>query len=371
MTEVLIVGGGVVGLSIAYELARQKQRVQVIDRGELGREASWAGAGILPPANRATALHPYDQLRGLSMELHAEWAARLRTETDIDNGYRRCGALYLARTAGETAALRGMESVFREEQIAITKLDRAQVATLEPALAAAANSGRFKVAYDVPEECQIRNPRHLQALALACQQLGVELLPNTAATEFLIEGEQLAGVKTSAGVLRAKQYCLTSGAWTQQMLAQLDIPNSIFPIRGQMLLYHCDRQLFQRVLNEGNRYMVAREDGHVLVGATEEEVGFDKRTTEVALADLQAFATAMVPELAQATLVKTWAGLRPASFDGFPYLGRIPTLQNAFVAAGHFRSGLYLSPGTAMVMSELLLGQTPRIALDAFRVGRG
>ncbi len=315
MTEVLIVGGGVVGLSIAYELARQKRRVQVIDRGELGREASWAGAGILPPANTATALHPYDQLRGLSMELHAEWAARLRTETNIDNGYRRCG--------------------------------------------------------EVPEECQIRNPRHMQALAAACQRLGVELLPNTAATEFLIEGEQLSGVQTSAGVLRANQYCLTSGAWTQQMLTQLDIPNSIFPIRGQMLLYQCARQPFERVLNEGNRYMVARDDGYVLVGATEEEVGFDKRTTEVALADLQAFANAMVPELAQATLVKSWAGLRPASFDGFPYLGRIPTLRNAFVAAGHFRSGLYLSPGTAIVMSELLLGQTPRIALEAFRVGRG
>src|SRR5262245_51443422 len=105
MDDVLIVGGGVIGLSLAWELARHGQSVRVIDRGVPGREASWAGAGILPPANRATAIHPYDQLCGLSSELHPEWAKELKSITGIDTGYRRCGGLYLARTLGESAAL--------------------------------------------------------------------------------------------------------------------------------------------------------------------------------------------------------------------------------------------------------------------------
>jgi glycine oxidase len=371
MSDVLIVGGGVVGLSLALELAREKLRVQVIDRSLLAREASWAGAGILPPADGETALHPYDQLRALSYELHAQWSEQLLAETGIDNGYRRCGGLYLARTAGEAAALRGMRNVFLEERVAVEQVAIEDVGALEPALAEAAASGRFKAAYNVPEECQIRNPRHLRALLMACQQQGVELLPNVEATEFVVQGERLEGVRTSAGVLRAGQYCLTSGSWTQQLLAQLGIANGILPIRGQMLLYKCAHQLFMRVLNEGNRYLVAREDGHVLVGSTEEEVGFDKRTTDVAIADLKAFAVALVPALAAAEFQQAWAGLRPATFDGLPYLGPIPTLTNAFVAAGHFRSGLYLSPGTAVVMSELLRGLTPQIQLEAFRVGRG
>lgn len=371
MVDVVMVGGGVVGLSLAIELARTGQRVQVIDRGELAREASWAGAGILPPVNDATAIHPYDRLRAVSFRLHAQWADRLRSETGIDNGYRRCGSLYLARTAGEAAALRGMWNQFQAEQVAIEPIDDARLIALEPAIAAAVSSRRFRAAYDVPEECQIRNPHHLQALVAACRQLGVELSPHVEAHGFVIDNDRLVGVETSAGVLRAGSYCLTSGSWTQQLLAKLGIANGILPIRGQMLLYTCARQPFTRVLNEGNRYMVAREDGHVLVGSTEEEVGFDKRTTEVALADLQAFATALVPELAHARLENSWAGLRPATFDGFPYLGRIPALHNTFVAAGHFRSGLYLSPGTAVVMSQVMRGEEPEIDLAPFRVGRG
>jgi glycine oxidase len=124
-------------------------------------------------------------------------------------------------------------------------------------------------------------------------------------------------------------------------------------------------------LNEGNRYLVAREDGYVLAGSTEEEVGFDKRTTPAGLADLRSFAEALVPALAEAKLEKSWAGLRPATFDGLPYLGQIPALSNAFVAAGHFRSGLYLSGGTAVLMSQLMRGEEPDIDLEPFRVGRG
>ena len=369
--DVLIVGAGVVGLSLAYELADEGLRLVVIDRGPLGREASWAGAGILPPANSATARHPYDELRGLSFRLHAEWSRQLLAETGIDNGYRRCGAIYLSRSVGEAAALRGFYNTLQDEEIAAQRLSPEQLAEHEPALAAIAQSGRLKAAYAVPDECQIRNPRHLQALVEACRLRGVELLPETGAEAFMLDGERLAGIATSRGRISATSYCLTSGAWTQTLLAKLGVANGILPMKGQMLLYACGRPPFTAVINEGNRYLVARDDGHVLVGSTEEESGFDKSNTAAGLRDLQDFACDVIPALQTATLEQSWAGLRPASFDGLPYIGKIPGLQNAFVAAGHFRSGLYLSPGTAVVLSALVRGLTPAIDLHPFRLGRG
>jgi glycine oxidase len=143
------------------------------------------------------------------------------------------------------------------------------------------------------------------------------------------------------------------------------------PVRGQIVLYRCHSPPFQRILNEGSRYLVPRDDGRVLVGSTEEEVGFDKSTTTEGLAELQRLACELVPALKSANVEHAWAGLRPASFDGFPYIGKIPGLENAFVASGHFRSGLQLSTGTARVMGQLIRGQQPVIDLRAFEVGRG
>jgi glycine oxidase len=136
------------------------------------------------------------------------------------------------------------------------------------------------------------------------------------------------------------------------------------------VLFGCERPPITRIINEGSRYLVPRDDGHVLAGSTEEEVGFDKRTTDEAIFELTEFARGVLPALADAPIERTWAGLRPGSFDGLPYLGRLPGLKNAFVAAGHFRTGLFLSPATAVVMSQLLRGQPPDIDLAAFRVGR-
>ena len=137
-----------------------------------------------------------------------------------------------------------------------------------------------------------------------------------------------------------------------------------------MVLFRCDQPPITRIVNEGSRYLVPREDGRVLAGSTEEEVGFDKRTTEEAIADLVGFARGLVPALRDAKIEQTWAGLRPASFDGLPYLGPLPGLKNAFIAAGHFRSGLFLSTATAVVMSQLMRGEKPQIDLAPFRVGR-
>lgn len=366
MAECVVVGGGVVGLSLAYEMAGHGWQVRVLDRQEPGREASWAGAGILPPANPETALHPLEQLRGLSHRLHAVWARQLREETGIDTGYRPCGGIYLARTSGETAALHGFAAEQRTLGVEARQLSSDELHELEPEVTASA-----KAAYLFPGEAQLRNPHHLRALVAGCQQRGVRLEPDREVVGWEASGGTVRTLRTRDGEVGGDCFCLTTGAWTHGLLAQQGVQVSIFPIRGQMLLFRCPQPPFRRVLNEGPRYMVARDDGHVLVGSTEEEVGFDKSNTESAIHDLRELATALVPCLKTATLERTWAGLRPGSFDSFPYIGSIPGLTNAYLAAGHFRSGLHMSPGTAVVLGQLIRGLPTDIDLSPFHLLRG
>lgn len=367
--QAVVVGSGVIGMSLAYELAQRDWQVTLLDRQAVGREASWAGAGILPAANAATAHHPLDQLAGLSVTLHARWAEQLRSETGIDTGYRPCGAIYLAQSAGESAALYGQAELWRAEQVDAEPLSNLQLAQVEPALATSV--GKIRAAYWVPGEAQLRNPRHLAALAQACRQRGVIVREQSEVLGFEAVGERLIAVRTEQGLVPGDAFVLTAGAWTQRLLGELRIENGILPIRGQMILFRCATPPFRRILAEGPRYLVARDDGYVLAGSTEEDVGFDKTTTEQGLADLRSFAVGLVPALAEATIEQTWAGLRPGTYDGLPYLGPLPGLANAFVAAGHFRSGLYLSPATAQVMACLLEHERPPIDLSLFRVARG
>jgi glycine oxidase len=365
MDDVLIIGGGVIGLSLAWDLARHGTRVHLIDQGEPGREASWAGAGILPPSAFIATQHPAEQLRGLASQLHPQWAEELRTITGIDNGYRLCGGLYLANTPGESAALAAWADSLREDAIEAIPLNAADLRELEPGIAVPAKS------ILLPTEAQLRNPRHLKALLAACQSSGVTITRNAAASDFAIDGDRLRSIQTSFGqTIEAGKYCFTAGAWTGQLLKPLGISAGILPIRGQIILFKCERPPITRIVNAGSRYLVPREDGYVLAGSTEEEVGFDKRTTAEAIQDLKAFACDLVPELKAAAIERTWAGLRPGTVDGLPYLGRLPGLTNTFVAAGHFRTGLYLSPATAVVMSQLIREEAPMIDIAPLGIGR-
>lgn len=368
--DCLIVGGGVIGLSLGDELARHGATVRIIDRGPIGREASWAGAGILPPANLETAIDPLDRLRALSHQLHREWAVRLREETGIDNGYRMCGGLYLARSSGEAASLHAFAAMLREIEIEIERLSPSEVVELEPALREIA-ADQLQAAYSLPGEAQLRNPDHLRALKVACERRGVKIRSDCEAIGFDCSHGRMIAVRTDVGLLHADRYCITSGAWAQRLLKQLGVTTGIMPIRGQMVMFKCDTPPFRRVLNEGPRYLVPRDDGRVLVGSTEEEAGFDKSTTDECVGELVSLARQLVPTLRDAPIENSWAGLRPGSFDGFPYIGQIPGLDNAYAAAGHYRSGLHMSPGTAVVLRQLILGDEPQIDLTPFRVGRG
>ncbi len=370
-SDCLIIGGGVIGLSVAWELAQRGASVTVLDRQRIGGAASWAGAGILPPANFATALDPLDQLRGLSHQLHPRWAARLQEETGIDTGFRRCGGLYLARSAGEAAVMAGQVSYWEAYGIEAEKLTPEALVEDQPALAACAASGRLQGGWLVPDECQLRNPDHLQALRTACAQRGVRLWEGS---DVRLLEEPAAGgvvVRTAEQTWNAELAVIAGGAWTPALADAIGFSTGIVPVRGQMVLYRLPTPPLTRVVNEGHRYLVPRLDGHLLVGSSEEEVGYQCETTESVIGSLRAWAEDLLPLLQDASIEQTWAGLRPATVDEFPYIGRVPGQRRTWIAAGHFRSGLHLSCATAVVIADLIAGQDPPLAIDAFRPGRG
>lgn len=345
--DVAIIGGGIIGLTCAYFLAQEGLSVEVFDRGDLSREASWAGAGILPPGNPAGAATPIDRLRAIGSVRFPEFSAQLRELTGIDNHYVRCGGVEFLE-GDPTPVL----DVWRTEGIAFEKLTGDSLRELEPSV-----EGVPAEPYLLPDCAQVRNPRHLQALITACRLIGVKLHPQT----------PLASVDVVAG-----RVLIAAGAWSDSLLT----PHSrcgpgVHPVRGQIVLLKSSKQALKRILMVGKCYLVPRLDGHILIGSTEEpEARFEKANTAEAVADLLAFAFRLIPSLASAELVKCWSGLRPATPDGLPFIGPVPGQKNVFVATGHFRAGVQLSIGTAQAITELFTGRPTCVPLEAFAVDR-
>jgi glycine oxidase len=357
-SDTVIVGGGVIGLTIAYRLAKEGLRVAILDRQDFGQEASWAGAGIIPPGNPTCAVSPFDRLRSLSSVTFPEFSRELRERTGIDNGYVQCGGIEFV--SGGTA---GSSEEWHGAGIDVQRL--ADARAREPELAAGLGPANF-----MPALAQLRNPRHLKALRAACTNLGVDLRPHCAAREWQTQGGRVVGVRCEQDTLNAASFIVACGAWTDPLLAALGWRLDIQPVRGQIALLTLSAPLIRHVLIWGNRYLVPRTDGRVLAGSTEEHAGYDTRTTAAAQLDLLTLACRLVPGLAQAAVERSWAGLRPGSPDGLPYIGPVPAYQNLWVAAGHFRAGIQLSPGTAQLIADMILGRRLTIPAEPFRLDR-
>jgi glycine oxidase len=371
--DLILVGGGVIGLSIAWECAQHGLKVVVVEADRVGSGSSWAGAGILPSGATIQPQDPIEQLRALSHRLHESWAAKLYEETGIDNEYRKCGGLYIARSAGEKATLAANRVWWQEHGIPFQQLSRHDLATfgIEEVVDGShllGNPSGNRQFWWLPNDCRVRNPRHIQALLAACQARGVDIIEQNAVVDIQHASQWL--VTGKAGSYAAPKVCLTAGAWTVQLLARLGIETGIMPVRGQMLLYKLDSKPFDCVVNEGHRYLVPRDDGHLLVGSCEEEVGFVAETTEAMLSELRGWAESIFPPLTEQAVHRSWAGLRPGSFDTYPYLGPIPNMPGLSIAAGHFRHGLHWSTGTALLMRQWICGESTSIELSPFQVNR-
>ncbi len=364
-SDVVVVGGGVIGLSVAYALANEGVLATVVERGEMGRAASWAGAGLIPPFTARNYHGPMIDLRSWSAVLYREWSAALLDETGIDNGYRKSGGVDVAANPADEVSLRTAAGRWRVEGIAFEPIGPEDFSRIEPALGPGVIGG-----YYLPDRAQIRNPRHLRALESALAARGAVLLPRMEILGFVRDGDTILGVSTPAGTIACGQVILAAGAWTGGLLESLDVRLPTVPLKGQIVLLRSDRPLLRRIVEHGKKYLVPRDDGRILVGASEEDVGFDTRSTPGPVRDLIDEALFLCPILGEAEVERAWAGLRPGSLDSRPYLGRVPGFANLIVATGHRRAGLQLAPATGEVIADLVLGRPPRIDLTVFAPGR-
>lgn len=352
MNDFLIVGGGVIGMMMARTLADSGADVTIVDKNALGQESSWAGGGIVSPLYPWRYRPEITALANWSQGFYPKLAQQLLAETEIDPEYRAGGMLML-RVEDQAEAL----AWAARHQQPLTQVEADFIYQTEPNIAA----GKAQAIW-MPEVGSIRNPRLGQAL-----KRSLELRPNVRILEHVeikairqMDGQAI-GVDTANSVLSAGQVIVTAGAWSSALLAPIIPSLPIAPVKGQMLVYNAPKGLVNRVVMLDGRYVIPRNDGRILVGSTLEYADFDKQTTEEAKQSLIASAHAILPALKDLEPEHHWAGLRPGSPDGIPFIGAVPSVGKLHLNAGHFRNGLVLAPAATQLLCDQLLGNTPII----------
>ncbi|ATJ83574.1 glycine oxidase ThiO [Halomonas beimenensis] len=363
MKDFLIIGGGVIGMMTAWQLAEAGHEVTLVERGPCGGEASWAGGGIVSPLYPWRHPAPISQLASWSEGRYPHLTAHLAEATGIDPEFRRQGLLYLdLEDAPQAMAWAG-----RVDK-PLSRVDAYAVYAREPRLTEGLEGGLW-----MPTLGSLRNPRLGQALRARLQALpGITLHEHCPVERLVVARGRIHGVDTAAGRFTAGRVILCGGAWTGQLLAPLGIALPVRPVKGQMMVFRTptvtgSRQWLERVVLRGGRYLIPRADGRVLVGSTLEEAGFDKTPTPEARASLHASAVSILPALAECEVEHHWSGLRPGAPDGLPFIGEIPGVAGLFVNAGHYRNGLVLAPAATRLLVDELLGRAPILDPTPFR----
>jgi len=347
-SDVIVMGAGIIGLSLARELRKLGASVRVVERGEPGRESSFAAAGMLLQHGPELPL-PLKALAKASFALYPEFAHELEDESGQRVDLRREGTIAFLQ-----------ETELPEEGVG-QSLSSTDVARLEPGIAPPPLPAWLLAEMTV-------DPRALTSAALkAALHRGVEVASGSPVTQVECEEGRVVGVRTTHTSYRAAVVVNCCGAWAGE-IGGWKLPTR--PVKGQMLavaLPH--RAALNHVVRTLDVYLVPRSDGRILIGATVEEAGFDKHVEAGALNALDRAAIALVPDLAEARRLEAWAGLRPGTPDDLPILGPA-SLPGYFVATGHFRNGILMAPVTAQVMAAVIRGETPSFDLQPFSAAR-
>lgn len=359
MFDYLIIGGGLVGLMMARELAPSGASIAIVDRNKPGHEASWAAGGILSP------LFPWDYddsinlLSRWSQLAYPQLAKQLTDETGIDPEYQVSGML-VTRTNGLDQAI----DWCLQKGIMSRPLPCSDFRSRFPELTLNADKALL-----LEHIAHIRPPRLIKALVESLKRSGIHFLDDQTVAHIDNEANRVTGITTQTGErYQAGQYVLCGGAWTRELWPRHEQTVDIRPVKGQIILFpDCGITLNCMYMHD-YRYLIQRRDGRILVGSTSEHSGYDKRTTEKAKEELVEFAHASCPALANVAVEHHWAGLRPAAPGSIPYIDRHPTLSNLSINSGHYRNGIVLAPGSAHLLADRLLNRSPIMPANAFSI---
>jgi glycine oxidase len=349
MAEAIVVGGGVMGLASARELRRRGFQVALVERGQPGRGASWASAGIVGATIREES-DPHFELRTLSREMWPAFAAALIDDSGLDPEYRETGCIHVATTPSELEWLRRHDGQL---------LSRAELKEAEPAIAPSIPGGLLVAGGNVD------NRRLCRALEIAIRRAGVQIVSSSEVRSVAVRGGRAIGVQTAEASLGAELVVLAAGAWSATIDGVEPKP-AVRPQRGQILALDQTRVgLHHVLLAPGDPYFVPRSDGRLVIGATREEAGWDASLTAGGVAWLLNRAMSVVPALAECPIQEMWTGFRPVSADGMPLIGR-SAYEGLYLLTGHGPSGIAPLPGSVALLMALIAGEKPPIAPGPF-----
>jgi glycine oxidase len=353
--EAVIAGGGLIGGAIALELASAGLRVAIFEQGELGREASWAGAGILSPAPENPATIPLVPLGKASMALYPEFVASVEEISGQNVGFRAKGTLEALFSRDAARELSTHVALYHGWGLKAEAVSAEDARELEPALSPELEAGILR-----PDEASVDNRCLTSAVLEAARRSGVEIFARTEVQGIWREKQRCAGLLLNTDKISAEWTVIAAGCFCPN-IAGVKTYAPVRPAKGQMISLRADRARIERVLWSDKIYLVPRNDGRILAGATVEYVGFDKNVTAGGIEKMLSGALELAPDLAHARVEETWAGLRPDSPDHLPILG--PTdIDGLLIATGHFRSGILLTPITAQLIREWIIQQ--RVSVD-------
>ena len=359
--KVIIIGGGIIGCSIAYYLAKTGIEAIVIEKENcVGSAASWAAAGIL--ACRASTRNPYAELCRHSLALYPSLAKELQKITGINIEFTQSGVLCIFLTEDEKKNWEGLAQRRQNNGYTAEILSSEDAQTLEPAISKKALGGVY-----FPDDAQVRNPRLVKAFACAASKLGTKFLTGYSVDQFLFSNNQVIGIKSNKGNILGDQFVIATGPWSHQIANFLNVNLPVKPAKGQMIIAETAEPIINRPIHGLETYIVPRADGKLWVGPTIEDVGFDNRTTLSGIHQILASATQLVPMLANKTLLKTSAGLRPKA-KRKPYLGKLTQYDNVIVASGHYKNGILLAPITGKLIAELITQNNTSLSLEPFGI---
>ncbi|MCG8316134.1 MAG: glycine oxidase ThiO [Pseudomonadales bacterium] len=357
----IIVGGGVIGLLCARELVNNGRRVLVIDKQIPGREASWAGGGIVSPLYPWNYSDAITDLVNWAQAYYPVLSDRLLGETGIDPEFNPCGLFMLDSPEHDKALVWAKRVGAKLGEINIERLYQ-QLPRLKRS---------FHQVLSMPTVGNIRNPRFLKALLASLEQQGnFTLITHEAVKTLILNHQGVGGVVSEKKRYFADKVLIAAGAWSPLIVEPYGIALQVEPVWGEMLVFAPSPDVLPSIVLHGGKYLIPRKDGRIVVGSTTERVGYKKNTTDTGKASLLSAAYEILPQLESVTVEKHWAGLRPGAPAGLPYMGEVPDIPGLFICAGHYRNGLVTAPASARLMADLILQRHPEIDPFPFRLDR-